>query len=201
MRIILSILILLTGSTIVAQSSMMDEFIEQMKTVNAEVSSISSDFTQTQEMAIFANNEISKGRFYYMKDDRMKWEQKEPTSNYFVFNGDDAYLYDGKQKEKISAKNPRISTFKKFIMGTIDGSVFSDESFDNKISQQDHLIIIEMAPLKKALKKRFEKIILTFDSKKMILLELVFLESNNDKRTIHFYNHELNTLSDPTIFN
>ena len=110
------------------------------------------------------------------------------------------YKFDGSKKIKLPSGNRQVSGFKKFIIGTLDGSLFSNKNFHSSFIRDGKEVKVEMIPQNKILKRRFEKIAMRFDFEHMILLELVFFESDGDNRMITFTNHKINTLKDSSIF-
>jgi len=181
-----------------AQDNIQKEFID--KIISKDVSSIYSDFEQIQELSVLSESQVSSGKFYFINPDKMKWEQIKPSPYHLTFNGNNVYKYDGGEKQKLPLGSPQVAGFRKFIMGTMDGSIFSDKNFTNTFTQNDDIVSIEMIPQKKMLKSRFDKITLSFDFEKMVLLELMFYEKGGDTRLIRFFNHKINTIKDTSIF-
>jgi outer membrane lipoprotein-sorting protein len=52
------------------------------------VQTLSSDFVQEKHLSIFKTVLSSKGRFYFAKPDRLRWELTAPVASGFVLKGD-----------------------------------------------------------------------------------------------------------------
>ena len=52
------------------------------------VNTLASDFVQEKHLSMFKNPMNSKGRFYFMKPDRLRWELTAPVASGFVLKGE-----------------------------------------------------------------------------------------------------------------
>ena len=200
MRLSLVLLICFVSSFLQAQDSIREEFLKKIEVSTTTTQSISSDFEQIQELSILTEKQTSSGKFYFKNPGKMKWEQIEPSPYYFIFNEDAVIKFDGKVREQLPAGSPQVLGFKKFILGTVNGSIFKDNSFESSFSKEGNIVRVDMLPLKKMLKRRFDKVSFTFDFERMVLLELVFFENGGDKRTTRFFNHKIDVLEDDSLF-
>jgi outer membrane lipoprotein-sorting protein len=64
-----------------------DAMFARLEQAAAEVRTISSGFVQEKRLAMFKTVVSSKGRFYFQKPDRLRWETTEPVASGFVLNG------------------------------------------------------------------------------------------------------------------
>ena len=62
----------------------------------SRVKTLSSDFIQEKHLSMLENVLIAKGRFYYKRNDRLRWELNEPIISGFSVNGRKAKRWDGK---------------------------------------------------------------------------------------------------------
>lgn len=199
-KLIYLLFMCLAVSSLSAQDIPISDFIAQIQEANTSVLSIESDFVQIQRFSFLDEVIESTGNFYFKKPNAMKWEQETPEPYAFVLNDRNAYSYDGVEKKSMPANSPQLLGFRKFIMGTIDGSVFAGDDFETTIVQVSGQIKVEMLPKKKVLKRIFVKIEMTFDQSTLDLMILKFYESEEDTRLISFSNHQKNTLTDYSIF-
>lgn len=174
------------------------DFMSQIQNNKNKTESIVCQFEQILEMSVLAEKQKSSGNFYYRNPGQLKWEQTNPDIYTLVINGDQSYKMEGDQRKELAAGGMQVVGFKRFILGTLDGSIFNSDQFNSTFTKEESWQI-EMIPQKKALSKRFEKIQLTFDQQ-LLLQQLVFLEPGGDMRTIRFFNHQTNTLTDDSNF-
>ncbi|MGL1886424.1 MAG: outer membrane lipoprotein carrier protein LolA [Reichenbachiella sp.] len=199
MRLVLIILMLLPLIG-VAQENELARFVSLLSTKNASLQSLESDFSQVQSFSFLDEVLKSSGKFYFKKPGSLKWDQTSPEAYAFVITPVAAYSFDGKQKKSMPANSPQLVGFKKFIMGTIDGSVFVGDDFKNEVTFINGTVKVVMLPQKKALKKIFERVEMEFDEQTLYLKELKFFESEEDIRTMTFTDQEINTLTNSTLF-
>ncbi|UCF94446.1 MAG: outer membrane lipoprotein carrier protein LolA [Desulfobacterales bacterium] len=72
-----------------------DHLLAQIAKATADVQTLASDFIQERHLDLLENVLISKGRFYYKKENRLRWELTEPVLAGFAVNGDKARRWRG----------------------------------------------------------------------------------------------------------
>ncbi|MCV9387180.1 LolA family protein [Reichenbachiella ulvae] len=177
-----------------------EKFLSRLEAFNAKTTSIVSDFDQEQEFSFLDETMEASGQFYFMKPGVMKWDQKSPEAYAFVIKSDEAYKMEGGKKKNIPLNSPQIAGFKRFLLTTMDGSILQSGDFDVNIGFANGVVEVDLLPTKKTMKRMFEKVSLKFDEESLLLKELVFFETETDFRRIQFSNHQLNTLTDATVF-
>ena len=176
------------------------EFLTKYKEMNAKMTSISSDFVQYRHMEIMNEPIKSSGKFYYKKNDLMKWDQLTPSPYYFIVNGDRVVKFDGVKRKELSVNNPQVSYFKSFIMGTVDGTLFENTQFESEFTKTNQYVKVVLSPLDKQMKKRISAIELLFGLVDLSLQRLTMFEIGGDKMIIEFTGQEFNTINDDTVF-
>ena len=177
------------------------EFLKRYSEVNLKTTSIQSEFIQEHHLEMMEEPIVSTGLFYYKKPNLMKWDQQEPSPYHLIVKGDEVVKFDGKKRKVLSAGNPQVAYFKNFIMGTVDGTLFESKQFESAFTKIDEHYKVLLTPTEKLLKKRIEKIELTFSENDLILQTLTIFELHGDKMILTFSNQEVNTISDNTLFN
>lgn len=181
--------------------SLKGDFLNRLNQVNDSILSLESDFIQERSLSIMEGVLVSSGTFYYKKPGLMKWDQVEPSPYYFILNGNKVVRFDGEKVKEIPANSPQVSYFIDFIMGTVNGSLFTNGQFDTKFTKKDNEVEIVLTPLNKSLKNRISNLNLVFDYDRMFLLNLVIFEASGDQTKIIFTNQEINTITNNSIFN
>ena len=175
-------------------------FAKKLQEHYSTVKSISADFTQVKKSLLFDEPMLSKGVFYYETPDKIRWEQRSPSSNYFVLNKDQVIQFDGEALKKSSGVNMQMSVFRKFILGTVDGTILNDASFDKSFQSKNGKKIITLIPLDKRMAKRLDKIELTFDETSLLLDQLKLYENQDESTEISFNNQKINPAIPASIF-
>ena len=175
-------------------------FAKKLQEHYSTVKSISADFTQVKKSLLFDEPMLSKGVFYYETPDKIRWEQRSPSANYFVLNKDQVIQFDGEALKKSSGVNMQMSVFRKFILGTVDGTILNDASFDKSFQSKNGKKIITLIPLDKRMAKRLDKIELTFDETSLLLDQLKLYENQDESTEISFNNQKINPAIPASIF-
>lgn len=61
--------------------------LAQLQRLAADVDTLQSDFVQEKHLAMFQEVLHSRGRFYFARPDRLRWELTEPVAAGFVLDG------------------------------------------------------------------------------------------------------------------
>ncbi|WPR75903.1 outer membrane lipoprotein carrier protein LolA [Algoriphagus sp. NG3] len=200
MRLTISILLVFVLSIAAFGQQAGADFAIRLQNHYGSVNSITADFTQLKQSALFDAPLISKGLFYFESPDKIRWEQQEPSASYFVITKDQVIQYDGESVKKSSGLNMQMSIFRQFIMSTIDGSILSDKAFDKEYQSTNGKMYITLMPLDKRMAKRLQKIELKFDEKSLLLDQLKMFENADDFTEITFTDQKVNAEIPPAIF-
>jgi outer membrane lipoprotein-sorting protein len=194
--LILSIALSLPG---LAQNRNAD-FAVKLKEHYKTVKSISAQFTQRKQSLLFDTPLVSEGLFYFQKPDKIRWEQQKPKAEYFVINGDAVIQFDGESVKKSAGLDMQMSVFRQFILGTVDGSILDDASFEKTFLSKNGKMTITLLPTDKRMAKRLQRIELTFDERSLLLDQLKMYESPDEYSDIRFTGQKINAEIPSSIF-
>ncbi|MCE7056459.1 outer membrane lipoprotein carrier protein LolA [Algoriphagus sp. AGSA1] len=200
MRLTISILLMFVLSVVAFGQQAGADFALRLQKHYESVKTISSDFTQLKQSPLFDEPLDSKGLFYFDRPDKIRWEQQEPSSTYFVINKDQVIQFDGESVKKSTGLNMQMSIFRQFILSTIDGSILNDKAFEKDFQPRNGKMYITLIPLDKRLAKRLQKIELKFDEKSLLLDQLKMYENADDFTEITFTDQKVNAQIPPAIF-
>ena len=96
-----------------------DRIFSQIAKAAIKVTSLESDFVQERHLSMLEDVLISRGRFYFKKQDRLRWELTKPVSSGFAVSGKKAKRWD--------AKSGRTEAFKVYQVPFI--KLFTDQVF------------------------------------------------------------------------
>lgn len=85
-----------TAADAAAQGNL-DQVLNQLAASAAGIQTLASDFVQEKYLAVFKQALVSKGRFYYQKPDRLRWELLTPLVTGFALDGDQGRRWRGKE--------------------------------------------------------------------------------------------------------
>ncbi len=200
MRLTISILLVFVLSMAAFGQQGDSGFALRLQKHYESVKTISADFMQLKQSALFDEPLDSKGLFYFEKPDKIRWEQQEPSASYFIINKDQVIQYDGESVKKSTGMNMQMSIFRQFILSTIDGSILNDKAFEKDFQPINGKMYITLIPLDKRMAKRLQKIELKFDEKSLLLDQLKMYENADDFTEITFTDQKVNAEIPPAIF-
>lgn len=207
MRSITSLVLLLFTLSAVAQpegfSKLQDlsSFKAAMLASNAKLQNISSDFKQVKNLSLLAEKIQSKGKFYFMKDDKVRIEYTAPYSYLMVMNGTRMLVKDEQQTNKINTANSKMmQSVNRVMVDCMSGSVMSNPDFKVTPYQNSTQYLLSMKPVNSEMKKMFDQIDVYLSKNNLDVEKLVMTETGGDYTSMNFYNTKHNTSINEALF-
>ncbi|KIC95238.1 LolA family protein [Flavihumibacter solisilvae] len=179
----------------------MNGFRNAFSTASAAIHSITSNFTQEKNLSLLSEKITSKGKFWFKKENLVRMEYQQPFNYLMIINGNNVYIKDGQQENRISVKSNKL--FQKINKITIDcvkGTVLSNTDFKTKAFENSQYYLIEMVPVAKDLKEFFSMILVTVDRKDYSVSKINMIEQGGDNTLISFQQKEINTTIADAVF-
>lgn len=142
------------------------------------IESFQSSFVQTKTLKVLNNALVSKGKMYYLKSGKLRWEYTGPEKQVFIIDGKT-------DKNRIQAKAAAL------IMDMVSGGALNDEnSFETSVIEKGSFYVAEMLPKRKEIKQLFTKITLFFDKSTLMISKTVLTAKNSDVTEVEFTDTE-----------
>jgi outer membrane lipoprotein-sorting protein len=187
-----------TGYAVVTDTA---SFKQQFLAASQKVNTIKSDFTQEKNLSMLSEKIISKGQFWFKKDNMVRMEYTHPFQYLMILNKNDIYIKDGAKENKISTKSNKLfQQINQIMVDCVKGSAFSNKDFSVKVFQNNTGYLIEMTPINKTLKDMFKNINVTVDKKQYSVNSIEMLETSGDNTIITFQNKEINSSLPDALF-
>jgi len=206
-KIILVLFILMYGFTVKAQlagyTPVTDiaKFKDQFAAIAKKTETIKSDFTQEKNLSMLSEKIVSKGKFWFKKDNLLRMEYNKPFDYLMILNKDNMYIKDGQKESRVSTKSNKLfQQINKITVDCVQGTVFSNPDFVTKVYENKGTYIVEMSPVGKALKEFFKTIDVVINKDDYEVSTIEMNENSGDNTIIHFTNRELNTPIPDAIF-
>jgi len=206
-KIILVLFILMYGFTVQAQltgyTPVTDiaKFKDQFAAIAKKTETIKSDFTQEKNLSMLSEKIVSKGKFWFKKDNLLRMEYNKPFEYLMILNKDNMYIKDGQKESRVSTKSNKLfQQINKITVDCVQGTVFSNPDFVTKVYENKGTYIVEMSPVGKALKEFFKTIDVVINKDDYEVSTIQMNENSGDNTIIHFTNRELNTPIPDAIF-
>jgi outer membrane lipoprotein-sorting protein len=206
-KIILVFFILMYGFTVKAQLTGytpvndIAKFKDQFAAIAKKTETIKSDFTQEKNLSMLSEKIVSKGKFWFKKDNLLRMEYNKPFEYLMILNKDNMYIKDGQKESRVSTKSNKLfQQINKITVDCVQGTVFSNPDFVTKVYENKGTYIVEMSPVGKALKEFFKTIDVVINKDDYEVSTIQMNENSGDNTIIHFTNRELNTPIPDAIF-
>ena len=195
-QIIFLILLLCGGTASHCLGQTASQLRAQVAEVTANMRTLQCDFVQTKHVKMLNENMVSRGRMFYMRNDRLRWEYNTPYAYTFILNGDKVLLNNGntKRNDVIDVnKNKVFKEISRIMVSSVVGSCLTDDkTFKTTVTTSGAEWIATLVPVRKDIKQMFDKIILHFDKKRKVVTKIEMSERNGDKTTIVLQNIRTN---------
>jgi outer membrane lipoprotein-sorting protein len=167
-------------------------FKKGLEQFSENTSSIESEFVQEKKLKMLNDKVISKGRLFFKKPDKLRWEYDEPYSYIIALNNGKVMLKDeGKLTTYDAASNKLFLELNDILVTCINGNILQSKKFSFHFLETDKNKVAEMTPLNSAMKKFIEKIVLYFDSDYSVS-KVEMEEPSHNSTVIFFKNKKLN---------
>lgn len=195
-QIIFLILLLCGGTASHCSGQTASQLRAQVAEVTANMRTLQCDFVQTKHVKMLNENMVSRGRMFYMRNDRLRWEYNTPYAYTFILNGDKVLLNNGntKRNDVIDVnKNKFFKEISRIMVSSVVGSCLTDDkTFKTTVTTSGAEWIATLVPVRKDIKQMFDIIILHFDKKRKVVTKIEMTERNGDKTTIVLQNIRTN---------
>jgi outer membrane lipoprotein-sorting protein len=167
---------------------------ERIRTVTARTSSISSEFIQVKEMAMLNEKITSKGRFYFKREKKLRWEYTSPYSYIIVFTNDMITVKSDDQVSRFNLQSNKVfREINRIILGSIQGTLLMDDlNFKASYNESKDNYIVRLQPLAQQIRESLAGIVIWFNRADLTVNRLELLEPGGDVTAIRFVNQSIN---------
>lgn len=206
-RVVLLLMILVTGFSAKAQypgySTVADlqKFAVEFSAATQKTSSIKADFVQEKNLAMLSEKIVSKGQFWFKKDNRVRMEYKQPFTYLMILNKDKIFVKDGQKENKVSTRSNKLfQQINKIMIDCMQGTTLSNPDFKTRVFENKNAVLVELTPVTKGMKELFKTINVTVDKKDFSVSSILMQEISGDNTLIRFNNKELNASIADALF-
>jgi len=169
------------------------EFRQKMIETSEHTQSISSDFIQLKHLSFLEEDVQSKGKFFFQKENKLRWEYTEPFYYLILFNNDSILIRDDSRTNIYDAASGRMfREINNIMLSMVNGTILESENFEFEYFQNASGYKLELIPLEDNMKEFLSKIRLFINKHDYSVDELYMLERSGDFTHIRFINKQLN---------
>lgn len=176
-------------------------FRQKFADASKKLESIKADFTQEKDLSMLSEKIVSKGVFFFKKDNKVRLEYKTPFKYLMVINDSKVMVKDNSRETKYDTHNNKIfKQINDLTVSSVQGTILNSPDFKVKVLEGGNQYLLEMVPLAKGLKEFFSTIRIFIDKKDYSVSRIEMVELSGDSTTITFSNKELNGPVDDKLF-
>jgi outer membrane lipoprotein-sorting protein len=177
------------------------QFRELFSSTAKATQTIKSDFVQEKELSLLSEKIVSKGKFWFKKNNKVRMEYHQPFQYLMIMNQSNIYIKDGQKENKISTRSNKLfQQINKIMMDCIQGSVLNNPEYKLTVFENNQTYLIELTPSAKALREFFKNINIFVSRKDYSVVKLELHEQSGDKTIISYLNKEMNTNLPDALF-
>lgn len=171
----------------------MAQFKQQFTAAARRTQTIKSDFVQEKNLSMLSEKVVSKGKFWFKKENKVRMEYASPTYYLMVINGKNFRMKDARTDKNISTSgNKLFEQISRIMADCVQGNVFGNKDFTAKVLENAQHYLLQMTPVTKGLKDFFSSIDLLVDKKDLTVVKITMHERSGDDTMISFLQKEVN---------
>jgi outer membrane lipoprotein-sorting protein len=176
-------------------------FKQQFAKASQATQSIQCDFIQEKNLSMLADKIVSKGKFWFKKENKVRMEYAQPSYYLLVMNGKDIKVKDGQKENRVSTKgNKLFEQINKITIDCVQGNIVNNADFSTKVLENGQSYLLEMTPVNKSLAQYFKSIHLLVDKKDFSVTKIEMYEAGGDDTSISFLHKQLNVNIPDAVF-
>jgi outer membrane lipoprotein-sorting protein len=179
----------------------MSSFKKQFAESSQKTNTIKSDFVQEKNLGMLSEKIVSKGKFWFKKENAVRMEYTSPFQYLMIINGSKIYIKDSQKENRLSAKSNKLfQSINKILMDCVRGTVFDNSDFSTRLFENSTNYLAELMPAGKDMKSLFQKINVYLDKKDYLVKKIEMYEPSGDNTIITYSNQELNSNLPDALF-
>lgn len=163
--------------------------------VTRKTQTIEANFIQEKHLSIVSEKIITKGKFLFKKEKKLRWEYIDPFYYLIIINNGALFIQDEEKKSKVDIRNNKMFDEINFIiMGCVQGNLFNDEKrFSSSFFENGASFLVRLKPLEPTLKEYLIDIKIFFSKTDLMVTRLEMYEPSGDYTIIDFSGKKINT--------
>ncbi|MCK4289203.1 MAG: outer membrane lipoprotein carrier protein LolA, partial [Bacteroidales bacterium] len=169
-------------------------FKSNLAEMSRKTNTIKSDFIQEKNLSFLSEKIISKGLFYFKKENKIRWQYTEPFDYLIIINDDKIFIKDEDKESKYDMGSNKIfNEINKIITGCVQGKILNnDKDYKIEYYENDNFYYVKLTPYSEKMKEFLSNIDIYFDKKDLSVSKLEMIELLGDYTKIEFLNKKLN---------
>lgn len=174
---------------------------QQITAASKKINTIQCDFTQEKSMSMLAEKAVSKGKFYFKKDSKVRLEYLQPQKNLVIMNNGKVLFRDAQKTTQMDMHRSKVfQQLNNIIVGSINGNLYSGTDFKVQLFENSTEVKVELKPLAKTLKNFLSTIVVVLDKKDFTANRIEMNETSGDSTILTFSAKAVNGVVEESLF-
>jgi outer membrane lipoprotein-sorting protein len=184
----------LTAQEVTEPLKDIESFKAKLAKMAESTSTISCDFIQEKYLVILSQKIISKGQFYFKKENNIRWEYTSPYKYLIIISNNQLYTADDKSQNRYDLKsNKMLQEMNGFISGCVQGDILkNDKDYSIGYFENSKFFYVKLVPRAEKMRQMLKEVQIWFDKNDLTVSGLKMVESGEDYTKIGFVNKKLN---------
>jgi len=178
------------------------QFSKSLAETTQATNTIESKFVQEKNLSVISEKIITRGKFYFKKENKLRWEYTDPFRYLIIMNGDKVLIKDEKKENRFDAASNKVFTeINSIMVGSIRGTILNEnKKFNMDYQESPEFNLVKLNPLSQQLKAFITEIRIFFNKVNYSVSRLEIQEPSGDFTKIEFTGLKLNTPVSDEIF-
>lgn len=199
--ILLLSLVLTSANAQMKEVKNLEAFNNRVTEMATQIKSIESDFKQVKHLDIFNEDVTSKGRFYYIAEDKINLSYTQPTDYKIIINGNRIRIdSDGKTSIVSLKSNKVMNEMRSMLAACMSGNISKITNYKMTFFEDQSSYLVKIKPTDKSLEAYISGFDIYLAKTDMSVSKLRIYETGNDYTDYIFSNRKFNTLKDDALF-
>jgi len=179
----------------------MASFKQQFTAAAKQTQAVKADFVQEKTLSLLSEKIVSKGKFWFKKDNLVRMEYSQPYQYLVIINKNNVLVKDGQKENRISTKSNKLfQQINRMMVDCVQGTALSNPDFTVVAFENSGNWLVELTPVAKGMKDYFRNINIVLAKKDYSVNRLEMFEQSGDNTIISFLNKELNASIADALF-
>ena len=177
-----------------------EQLVKHLYENATKIETIQSRFVQKKQLEFLDETIISRGSFFFKKDNQLRWAYEKPFEYVIVINSGKFLIKDGEQVSTFDIEsNPAFTEINRLIVGMVSGNI-NEEKFEMEAFENSSQYRVSLVPLDETMKEVISTMEIYFDKSDLAVAKVLMKESEKDYTVITFIDKKINEPIEESVF-
>lgn len=176
-------------------------FKQKFAASSQQLMNLESDFVQTKNLSMLKDKIVSKGKFYYKKNNKVRIEYFKPYTYLMIINQNTMLVKDEQKKSNYNTRSNKImQSINNIMLDCMSGNVYNNKEFSTQVFENGKEYFLSLTPTTSTMKKMFSRIEVSLNKTNFQVLRLNMVENGGDNTVMVFSNQNTTKNLDENLF-